>query len=220
LANHELGRFIAKRKVYYDENEPAATDAFIVGQVVHGGDWDPDPSAVANLLKAVNSNSAVNVRFVRKRIDPMSTDIFGVPFLYMTGHHDFAFSEQELLNLRVYLLEGGFLLADACCGRNDFDRAFRREIGRILPNHTLEAVPRDDALYDTPYNVKDVRFAMGDARPLPLEGIRINGFYAVVYSPNDLGNGWEGVDHPFVDGVAPDDSLRIAMNVIMYALMH
>lgn len=220
LANQELGRFFASKKVYHQEDDALATDGFVFGQVVHEGDWDPDPSAVANLLKAVNANSAIDVKFVRQRVDAMSADLFRVPFLYMTGHHDFTFSEQEVQNLRAYLMNGGFLLADACCGRTAFDDAFRREVQRILPGRKLEPIPLNDPMYSSLYLIDEVEFVLRGAEAPRLEGIRVDGFYAVVYSKDDLGNGWEGVEHPYIDGVAPTDSLKLAMNVIMYALTH
>ena len=36
--------------------------------------------------------------------------------------------------MQRYLTAGGMLLADACCGRMAFDRAFRREIRKALPD--------------------------------------------------------------------------------------
>ncbi|HPG69055.1 MAG TPA: DUF4159 domain-containing protein [Candidatus Hydrogenedentes bacterium] len=220
LANHELGRAFSAQKDYYEEDAVSATDAFVFGQLIHEGDWDPDPSAVANLLKAINRNSAIHVRFVRKNVDAMSTDLFNVPFLYMTGHHEFRFSEQEVQNLRAYLLDGGFLLADACCGRTAFDTAFRREMARVLPDRALEAIPAEDALYSALYPVKRVTLTRtGDSAPR-LEGVRVEGLYAVVYSRDDLGNGWEGIEHPYVNDICQEDSLRLAMNVVMYALTH
>ena len=225
LANQELGRFLAATKTYYES--PSQTtggtsgDEFVLGQLVHDGDWDPDPSAVANLLRAVETNSSVGAKFVRRQINAAQQDLFEVPFLYMTGHHAFTFSAQEAGNLKEYLVNGGFLLADACCGRKEFDEAFRNQLKLVIPNRELEPIPPDDPLYSCLYRIKDVGFSVSDAKAAPgLLGIKIDGVYAVVYSPVDLGNGWEGVVHPFVEGIAPEDSLRIGMNAILYALTH
>lgn len=221
LSYQSLGRFLSLTKVYHEEGQPPGADEFVFGQLIHQGDWDPDPSAAANLLKAVNANTAIDVKFVRRNIEATAPNLFEVPFLYMTGHHDFTFSEEEVENLRTYLLNGGFLLADACCGRAEFDGAFRREISRVLMGRPLKEIPENDPLYSCLYQIGEVRYVLQDGpSPLPLLGIKVDGYYVVVYSPDDLGNGWEGEEHPYVDGIASEDSLRIGMNAIMYALTH
>jgi hypothetical protein len=221
LANQELGRFLSTTKTYYEHYSEPGADEFVFGQLVHDGDWDPDPSAVANLLKAVESNSTIGCKFVRRTIRATEPGLFEVPFMYMTGHHSFAFSDQEIQNLRAYLSSGGFLFADACCSRRDFDEAIRQELGKIVPGRPLELIPADDSVYSCLYRINQVRFGMSGETAAPgLLGIRTEGAYNVVYSPTDLGNGWEGVEHPFVEGVASEDSLKLGMNVIMYALTH
>lgn len=221
LANQELGRFLASTKFYHEQGAAASMDDFVFGQLVHNGDWDPDPSAAANLLKAVQANSSIDVRFVRKDIDAATPDLFEAPFLYMTGHHDFTLTDAEVANLRMYLSNGGFLLADACCGRRAFDEALRRELARVFPGRELEPIPRDDPFYSCLYRIGRVRHTLSEGtHEPPLLGMRVQGVYAVVYSPVDLGNGWEGVDHPFVNSVAREDALKIGMNAVMYALTH
>ena len=176
---------------------------------------------MANLLKAVNGNTAIDVKFVRREIQAGKTDLFDVPFLYMTGHHNFVLSETEVENLGHYLLNGGFLLADACCGRRAFDRAFRREIARVLPGRALEAIPPDDPLFSGLYQINQFHYTLEDTSSPPAAlGIKVDGYYVVVYSPVDFGNGWEGEEHPFVNGLTPEDSLKLGMNTIMYALTH
>ncbi|MBN2311247.1 MAG: DUF4159 domain-containing protein [Candidatus Hydrogenedentes bacterium] len=220
LANQELGRFLVASKSYYEKGGGAG-DRFVLGQLIHDGDWDPDPSAVANLLKATETESSIDVRFVRHEIDAAKDNLYDAPFIYMTGHHDFAFREPEVVNLRDYLTNGGFLLADACCSRKAFDQAFRRELQRVFPDRPLEPIDPADPFFSCLHKIKNVRFTLrGEAAPPELLGIRVDGAYAVVYSPSDLGNGWEGVEHPFVDGIAQADSLEIGMNAIMYALTH
>ena len=54
--------------------------------------------------------------------------VFGVVRRFLDGR----FPERIERALRAYLEAGGFLLADACCGRQAFDAAFRREIKRAL----------------------------------------------------------------------------------------
>ena len=50
LGRFQLGRFLSTTKVYYEAGAPARDD-FVFAQLMHEGDWDPDPSAVHNLLE-------------------------------------------------------------------------------------------------------------------------------------------------------------------------
>ena len=47
-------------------------------------DWDPDPSAAANLLRAVSALTSATVKFKRVSVT-LDQDLSGVPFLYLTG---------------------------------------------------------------------------------------------------------------------------------------
>lgn len=224
LAYLPLGKFLSSTKVYYQEDEETRGD-FVFAQLRHAGSWDPDPSAAANLLRAVGALTSANVKFKRVTVSAKQ-DLTEVPFLYITGHDDFRFSDEEVANLRGFLARGGFLLADACCGRQAFDAAFRREIRRILPDDPLVPLPPDHPIFSAHLSIEKVaytplvrRLRPGLDRP-ELEGVEIGGVLRVLYSHYDLGNGWEGVDHPFTKGVEKRDALKIAVNAVVYAMTH
>ena len=67
LGSFQLGRFLSTTKVYYEEGEPSRDD-FVFAQLKHEGDWDPDPSAVHNLLKHARDNSTLEVKFKGRSI--------------------------------------------------------------------------------------------------------------------------------------------------------
>jgi len=225
LASFQLGRFLSSTKVYYEQEAPSRDD-FVFGQIMHDGDWDPDPSAVHNLLKTARESSTIHVKFKRENVKLSDPKALAHPMLYMTGHHDFGFSEIEAKRLRGYLEAGGLLLADACCGRISFDRAFRRELGRVLPERTLERIPLDHPLYHTLHDIKSVSYSplvereFGRMTEPALEGITIDGKLAVIYSRFDLGDGWEMFPHPFSRGYESKDALNIGTNILVYALTH
>ena len=226
LATYQLGRFLSTEKVYY-QSDRKTRDEFVFGQVRHDGDWDPDPSAVMNLLKYVGRYSTMDVQFKRADVDLANgPEVFKRSFLYMTGHHDFALSGAEVANLRKFLSNGGVLLADACCGRQTFDTAFRRELAKVLPGEKLERMKDDHPLYSSLEKIRTVDYTdlIQQARPgfnaPPFEAISLNGVLSVVYSKYDLGCGWEEIDHPYSRGVASADSLKLGMNSIVYAMTH
>jgi hypothetical protein len=224
LAYLPLGKYLSTTKVYYESKERARGD-FVFAQARHAGHWDPDPSAAANLLRAVSSLTSATVKFKRVSVS-LSEDISEVPFLYMTGHEDFRLSETEGANLRLFLESGGFLLADSCCGRKAFDLAFRREMRRILPDNPLTPLPATHPIFTCHTSITEVGYTplvsrerAGLNRP-EMEGVEIDGTLRVLYSHYDLGNGWEGIDHPFTRGLAPGDALKVAVNAVVYAMTH
>ncbi len=89
LACYQLGRFLSTEKVYY-QDKLNTRDEFVFGQIVHDGDWDPDPSSAMNLMKCVARNSTLEVQMKRANIDlAKPLEVFRHSFLYMTGHRDF-----------------------------------------------------------------------------------------------------------------------------------
>jgi hypothetical protein len=225
LATYELGRFLATEKVYHQKGEPTR-DQLVIAQIIHDGDWDTQPSSLASLLKHLAENSTVSVQFKKENVDLRSIDAFAHPILYMTGHEDFKLADEEVNNLRRYLAAGGVLVANACCGRQSFDDAFRREIARVLPDQKLERVPLDHPIYKSVFPIQKVEYTPlalhdhpGLDRPV-LEGISLENQLRVVYSPMGFVNGWSGAPNPYAREYAGNDALRLGINILVYAMTH
>jgi hypothetical protein len=225
LGMFQLGRFLSTTKVYYEATAPTRDD-LVFAQLIHDGDWDPDPSAVHNLLKHVRDNSTMEVKFKRENVRLSDPRVAEYPLLYATGHREFAWTHEEAARLARYLKAGGLLLADACCGRMAFDLAFRREIAKALPEAKLERLPPDHPLYHCHYDIKQVEYTprvyedFGQINAPDIEGISIDGRLAVIYSRFDLGNGWERFPHPYSYGLAEESALQIGTNVLVSAVTH
>ena len=152
----------------------------------------------------------------------------------MTGHKDFVLTDKEVANLRKYLRNGGRLWADDSThfGDEHFDKAFRRELARVLPEMGLQKIPKSAELFKTGYDLsngfKGYAVPPGDKYRLNyLEGIDIDGSTAVVYTRNDYGDGLN-IDpntHPLMPSLtdlSPADmqegSVRMGVNIVMYFL--
>jgi len=148
------------------------------------------------------------------------------PMLYITGHREFVWSDEEVAMLQRYLKAGGLLLADACCGRVSFDLGFRREIAKVFPDARLERIPLDHPVYHNLFDIRRVEYTprvredFGSLEAPELEGISIDGRLAVIYSRFDLGNGWEQFPHAYSYGMMDEDALKIGTNAIVYAITH
>ena len=225
LANLKYARAFATEKIYH-ESDQQTRDRLVIGQVRHGGDWDPTPHGLPNLMKYVAAHTTLNVQFKRAEVNLAENKVFDHVVLYMTGLRDFKLSDAEVGRLRTYLTSGGVLVADAAAGRKAFDVAFRREIKRVLPNAQLKAVALDNPLYEAPFKIRAVDYteavkaAQPDLNAPYLEGITIDGALSVVYAPYSLGNGWEQIPYAYNLGYADSDALRVGVNILIYAMTH
>ena len=94
-----------------------------------GGDWYSDPSSIPNLINFVINNTNIKMDNKEYRLKLDDPKIYDHIYIYITGHGNIRFNENEILNLRKFLLNGGFLHADDNYGMNE---SFRREMKRFF----------------------------------------------------------------------------------------
>ena len=68
-----------------------------------GGDWYANPTALTNLIEFTNKNSKTNISKNPQTVAVNSEDIYNFPIVFMTGHGNVYFSNEEAENLRNYL---------------------------------------------------------------------------------------------------------------------
>jgi hypothetical protein len=210
------------------DKDKKSAGKFRVAQVKHGGSYKTRAAAFPMLLNQLNLETGTKVSFDLKDVSLKDPDVFEIPFLYLTGTTDFSLSEEERANLRQYLAKGGVLFAEAGEGRITFDKAFRQELSKILPNRPLIRIPEGHELFRQPRNVATVkaRPALASARGNQLQqqpelyGVELSGSLAVIYTPFDWSAGWEKADAPYALGYEPQDSTALGLNVLYYAVTH
>ena len=183
-----------------------------------GGDWYANPSGLPNLLRAIHDRTGLAVGVEPAHVRLTDPELWSHPMLYLTGHGNIRFTEEEVALLRRYLVAGGFLHADDNYG---LDESFRREMRRVLPTAELVEIPAAHpvfhAFYDFPAGLPKVHLHDGGA-PQAL-GIFHEGRLVVFYSfESDLGNGWEDQE---TYGDAPEvreAALRMGVNLFVFAL--
>ena len=221
---------LAQAKTYVDAG-PSKTDKFCVGQLVHEGDWNPDPVGLLNLLDTLGQTTAVKISFTVEPTQPVAQQLARYPFIYMTGHGDFTWNQAQIAAIRQYLHNGGFLFAEACCGRKKFDLAFRRETSKLLAaqnsdSDSLQPLPLDHPIYSIYHNIQNVQFTTaanfrslgGQTNSPRLEGAVVNRRLALLYSPLALNVGWRVRSIPYAVGYSPKSALELGINTVMYAL--
>jgi hypothetical protein len=208
------------------EGKPIPRGFLKVAQLRHDGDWHPAPNAMRNLMDHLRKADQLDVSLQTKPIAATDPDLVEYKFLYMHGRANFNFSAEAVKNLRRQLEMGGLLFADACCGKEAFDGAFRDLVTRLFPDKKLDMIPLTDDLYSKDLNgtaVTTVRCRTtvpGDFREVApyLEGIKVGNRWAIIYSKYDIGCALEKHQSTDCRGHDHDSALKLGSAAVMYAL--
>jgi len=209
---------------FVDKQESSADKVALV-QVVYDGIWKTRHAGLSVLLQTFNRKTDVPVKYAIKETRLTDPAVFNAPLLYLTGHEFFTLHKSEADQLKKYLENGGFLFAEACCGRKGFDLSFRQLMATLFPDTPLRAIPPESPLFRTPNDVQRVGVTsllqqdMGTAVVRPqLEAIELKGHSAVIYSPYGMAGGWEMSQSPYARGYDDVSSQRLGQNILMYAV--
>ncbi len=201
----------------------AGSRAFGIARLKYGGggDWYGDQTSLRNLLAALRQRTSVTVSGDDAAVvEPSSAALYQYPFVFAAGHGNIKFTDAEGANLRRWLDAGGFLWVD-----DDFGIApsFRREMKKLFPDAELIELPFDHPIFHEPY-----AFPAGlpkihehDGGPARAFGIVRDGRLAVFFSfDSDLGDGLEDEDVHKDPPEKREAALRMAINIVQYALTH
>jgi hypothetical protein len=183
-----------------------------------GGDWYANPSSLPNLLDAIRARTTLRVAPQERVVTLRDDDLWNLPYIYMTGHGNVRFSDQDLATLRQYLRQGGFLHADDNYG---MDESIRRELARLFPGQDLVEVPLDHPIYrmiyDFPKGIPKIH--EHDKKPAQGFGIFLDGRLVAFYSyQTDLGDGWEDPEVHRDPVEKREAALRMGVNLFAYAV--
>lgn len=198
----------------------ATGDLLTIGRLQYdgGGDWYANPSSLPNLLGEIQRRTALAVADRERVVKLTSPDLWGISYLYMTGHGNVRFTDAEVASLRRYLENGGFLHADDNYG---MDESFRREIARVFPDRPLVEVPLNHPVYHIVYPFPQGIPKIHEHDGLPAQGfgIFIDDRLAVYYSyQSDLGDGWEDPDVHGDPVEVREQALKMGVNLFLYTV--
>jgi hypothetical protein len=193
---------------------------FVLAQLRHHGDWNPDPNSSVQWLRCLAGASSLAVNFDLKYVDPSETTLAPYPFLFLTGFRDPRLKDEEVAALKRHVQAGGFLFINNCSGYQAFDRHVRRLVGRLF-EQKLAAIPKEHPLFRSFYTISGAKDRQtGEPRALELEGITIKNRLVLVYSKNDMITHLKQVSDPFGNGYDADSCRKLAVNLVAYALQN
>jgi hypothetical protein len=185
-----------------------------------GGDWYQAQTPLPNFLDFVRQNTLLDVAPQPEVVELSSDKLFSYPFIFMSGHGNVLFSDEESRRLRRYLENGGFLYVDDDYG---IDEYIRREMAKVFPDKEFVELPFDHEIYHSHYSFQSglPKIHEHDNEAPRGYGLFHDGRLVVYYTvETNLSDGWES---PEVHNDPPEkreDALRMGTNIITYAMTH
>jgi hypothetical protein len=182
-----------------------------------GGDWYANPTAIPNLVAFTNATIKTNISKNPQTVAVNSDDIFNYPMLFMTGHGNVYFSDEEVTNLKNYLISGGFLHISDNYG---LDKFIRRELKKVFPNLDFLEIPSNHPIYNQTFKFPNgiPKIHEHDKKTAQGFGLFYEGRLIVFYDyETDLSDGWEDeIIHNNPKKVR-EKALKMGANIIEYA---
>jgi len=209
-----------------------------------GGGWATDfPDAELNLSFRLQQLTSLRVNpdpIILRLTDPK---LFDHPFLYMVEPGALMFTEEEVVALRKYLLQGGFLMVDDFWGDYEWDN-FHREMKRVFPDKEPTELPLDHEIFHIVYDLKEkpqipsihaayygrdqgITYEMGHGGNT--EQVHYKALFddkgrmmAIICHNTDNGDGWEreGEDPWYFKEFSEKKAYPLGINIIVYAMTH
>lgn len=182
-----------------------------------GGDWYANPTALPNLIDFCNNTINTVIKKNPDIVEVNNLDIFNYPIVFMTGHGNVTFSDDDTANLRNYLISGGFLHISDNYG---LDKFIRRELKKVFPNSELQEIPNNHPIFHQTFDFESglPKIHEHDNKPAQAFGIFYKGRLVCFYDyESDLSDGWEDVEvhnNPFE---IREKALKMGANIIEYA---
>lgn len=211
-----LARILAIALLAASQTAPAGQVGVVRLKYGGGGDWYNDPEAEINLLTELNRRTGIEVRTEKTALSLLDEQIFSHPFLFITGHGEIRFTDQEVARLRRHLEAGGFLYADDDYG---MDASFRRQMRRVFPEHEMSPLPAGHPLFRCYYDFSEGLPKIHEHQPGRPEawGIFHQGRLAVLYTFNtNISDGWTPVHGDSAE--VREQAFRVGINILWYVL--
>lgn len=190
------------------------------------GNWDTDQRMPANLLNSLVEYTTVPINQEEKIVNLADNELFLYPFTYLSGHKLVQFNQQEKVNFKKYVENGGFVFVDDCNHDIDglFAKSFEAQMSSLFGPAALKKIPNSHEIYRSFFKFEKgpptTSFELNgwgdDLVHDYLKAIEINGRIGVLYSNKDYGCEW---DYDFRNKrFYAEDNTKFGVNIILYAM--
>jgi hypothetical protein len=119
-----------------------------------GGNWLTDaPDSDLNLSYRLQQMTSMKVDPDGRFVNLTDPDLVEFPWIYIVEPGPLSFSDEEVIALRKYLLNGGFLMFDDFWGASAWQNV-EREMKRVFPDRSFSELSLDHPLYHCVFEIK------------------------------------------------------------------
>ena len=203
--------------------------------------WTDYPDADLNLSWRLHQLTAMKVAPMPITIKIMDEEIFRYPFLFMSGVPTMILSDDEIDQLRRYMLGGGFIMVDDFWGEQHWDEFEDEMLKRVFPDRRWEELSLDHQIFNCVFPLKEkpqipnVNFASRnrgtgrtwekpDAQTPHYRGIHDDKgrLMMLICHNTDLGDGWEeeATDPYYFEEFSEKKAYPLGINIVFYVMTH
>ena len=199
--------------------------------------WTVDyPRSDRHLLEGVRRLTRIDSKSVEQVVDlDGDDDVYNWPFMYAVEVGYWNLPDDQIAQLREYLLRGGFFMCDDFHGTIEWEN-FTRVMQKVFPDRPIVDLDNKDPIFHVIYDL-DQRFQVPGMQYVVYPPHRLyeyDGFVArwegiyddkgrvmvAICHNMDLGDAWENSDDPRYPEKFASLAYRIAMNYFVYDLTH
>ena len=208
------------------------------GRGFSGGNWATDyPDSDLNFSYRLHQLTSMEVNPDGVVLELTDPKLFDYPFIYIVEPGRLVFSEEEIKQLRLYLLNGGFLMVDDFWGESEWDN-FYYQIKRVFPDREPLELPYSHPIFHAVFDLKEkpqvpsigvavnygITYEREDAKTPHYKAIYDDKgrIMAIICHNTDLGDGWEreGEDEWYFREFSEKSAYPLGINIVFYAMTH
>lgn len=198
------------------------------------GRWSADyPDAEHHFSKGLQRLTAIDVTAHNVLLTATDDRIFNFPWLYVVEVGYMQLSNAEALQLREYLLRGGFLMVDDFHGNWEWEN-FEAELFKIFPDREIVELSDYNETFHVLYDLssrsqipgiralrQNRTWEKGGRFPRWRGVLDNDGRVMIAINFNqDIGDAWEHSDEAEYPQPLAAEAYRLGINYVIYAMTH
>jgi len=206
------------------------------------GAWETDyPDSDLNFSYRLQQLTSMQVDPEGKVIELTDPELFDYPFIYIIEPGSLAFKSEEVVALRRYLLNGGFLMIDDFWGDEEYENLYQ-EMKRVFPEYEPQELPLEHPIFHCVFDLKEkpqvpainqalrgrasgITWERGEDTRVPhYKGIfdEKGRMMVIICHNTDLGDGWEreGEHQCYFHEFSEKKAYPLGINIVFYAMTH
>lgn len=215
----------------FQQNEPPNTEVVIArlkygtnGTKGHNG-WSHNyPGSDQRINSFLARSTLIDIDDSSYRVIELGSDeIFNYPFAYVSEPGEMLLTDQEVINLREYILRGGTMIMDDFDGERQW-AYMEEQVRRAFPDRSFSEVSEDHLIFNSHERLESLQ-AMSNY--VPGADITYYGLYTddgrlaiMAGHNNDLANFWDWYGNGSMPLKPSTDAFRLGTNALIYSITH